>query len=299
MTGAKELYPRGVADAVAALYPKPAELAELISSDAAAFKTAMSRAGITAAADGGGVEIVAALSSQYERPLTPQAVAAEFGMTAGDFNKVASARAEGENKLLLNLLSQGKAPRDRFEKAFASLAGQISDDEAVVLTVVETKPIPVVKVQPQAGLTLTLTASRLSYRRNDTADFTVVASQDCYLTLLNLDEKGKGATVIFPNKFQQNNRIPANTPVAVPGPDAPFQFRLGETGIETVIAICTEKNAPVDGIVHDFDRSAFTEIPDYTKAIARAITVEKKTPAAKAPPAPAAASRAAIKVLVR
>jgi hypothetical protein len=299
---AKELYPRAVSEAVAQLYPEPAELNELIAGDTGAFKNALAKAGVAALAESGG-DIVYALSSQYERPLNQQVAAAEFGMTAEEFGKMAAARAEGDNKSLLSLLTQAKATRDRFEKSFVSLARQIADDEVVT---VEAAPMPLAKYQAPTGLAVTLTSDKETYRRNDTPDFTVIASQDCYLTLLNLDEKGKKATVIFPNKFQQNNRIAANKPVSVPGPDAPFQFRLGDLGMETVIAICTEKNVPVDGIAHDFGASAFTEVPDYTGAIARAITVEKKTKTVVTPSPPqpqpqpqSKSSRAAIKVQVR
>ena len=60
----------------------------------------------------------------------------------------------------------------------------------------------------------------------------------------------------------------------IPGSDSPFQFRLKDTGTETVIAVCTDKNVPVDGISHDFGRSDFTSVPDYTRSIARGIAVE-------------------------
>jgi mono/diheme cytochrome c family protein len=293
---AKELFPRAVSEAVAALYPESPELNELIAGDTAAFKSALTKAGVAALADSGG-DIVYALSSQYERPLTQQVAAAEFGMTADEFSRSAAARAEGPNRLLVNLLSQGKAPRDRFEKAFASLAKEIAGDEVVAP---EEAPIPVARYEPPAALTVTVTADKAFYRKDDKAVFTVVASQDCYLTFLNVDQKG-AATVIFPNKHQQDNRIRANASVKIPDDQADFDFKLNDRGTETLIAICTEKNVPVDGIVHDFKSSTLTEVPNYTGAIARSITAEKriKPGAQAAPPAPSNASRAAIKVQVR
>ncbi len=129
-------------------------------------------------------------------------------------------------------------------------------------------------------------------------NFKFVSSQDCFLTLASLDERGTRATVIFPNKFQQSNWIPANAAVNIPGSDAPFQFRLKDTGTETVIAICTDKNVPVDGIIHDFNSAAFTSVPDYARSIARIIAVERKRPD-NAQPAQANILRAAIKVQVR
>ena len=221
----------------------------------------------------------------------------KFGTSVDEFKQSLIDSALGPNKLLINLLLQGKVPRDRFEKNFIELSRQITDDEIVVATTAAA-PIQVAKFAT-TGLNLSLTSDKNVYRANDTANFTVVSSQDCFLTLVNLDEKGSGATVIFPNRFQQDNRIAANRQVNIPGPDAPFQFRLKDPGTETVIAVCTDKNVSVDGITHDFSRSAFTSVPDYTRSIARSITVEGTRPANAQLLPRAEISRTAIKVQVR
>jgi hypothetical protein len=294
---AKELFPKLVSEAVAALFPEPAELNELIASDTAAFKNALAKAGVTAIAESGG-DIVYALSSQYERPLTLQVAAAELGMATDEFGKMATARAEGQNKFLVNSLTQGKVARDSFEKAFLSLAKEIAEDEAIVT---EAPPIPVAKYEPPAGINLSLTADKASYRKGENATFTVVASQDCYLTFLNVDQKGT-ATVIFPNKLQQSNRIKANASVKIPNEQSQFDFELQDRGTETLIAICTEKNVPVDGIVHDFKASpTLTQVPDYAETVARSIAVvpKGKSGAPTAPPVATGASRVAIKISVQ
>jgi hypothetical protein len=258
-------------DAVAALYPETADMTAVIAADEAIFKNAMTKACVTSFVDSSGTEIIYALSNQYERPLTLQTAAAEFGASVDEFKKNLADSAEGPNRLLINLLLQGKVPRDRFERNFVDLTKQITDDEIVSAA---GAPMSVAKFAT-SGLNLSLTSDKTNYRANDTATFTIVSSQDCYLTLINLDEKGTGATVIFPNKFQQENRISANMQMIIPAdPDSPFQFRLKDTGTETVIAVCTDKNVPVDGISHDFGRSAFTSLPDYTRSIARGIAVE-------------------------
>jgi hypothetical protein len=290
-------FSKGVRDAVAALYPEPAEMGAVIAGDEATFKNAMTRSGITSFVDSSGTEIIYALSNQYEHPLTLQVAAGEFGSGVDEFKQNLIDSAVGPNKLLINLLLQGKVPRDRFEKNFVDLSRQITDDEIVVVTMAAA-PIQVAKFVT-TGLNLSLTSDKTVYRANDTANFTVVSSQDCFLTLVNLDEKGGGATVIFPNKFQQDNRIAANRQVNIPGTDAPFQFRLKDAGTETVIAVCTDKDVSVDGITHDFSRSDFTSVPDYTRSIARSITVEGTRPANAQLQPRAEISRTAIKVQVR
>jgi len=108
---------------------------------------------------------------------------------------------------------------------------------------------------------ITLVSNKSSYQRNDLPVFTVNASSDCNLTLINVDSSGQ-ATVIFPNKYQQENFIHARTDFEFPGPDAPFQFRLSDVGKEKLIAECEiDKNG--DRIAHNFEQEDFTDLGDY------------------------------------
>jgi len=141
--------------------------------------------------------------------------------------------------------------------------------------------------------------------RPDTPRFTVLSNADCFLTLANVDDKGVG-TVLFPNKFQQDNRIKANAELQFPAADAPFQYRMKDKGFETVIGVCTKRATDVDGIKHDFGKSDFTIVDNYTRSVARSIVIEAKnaTGGAAKPQKPVAdvgreISRAAIKVEVR
>ena len=94
---------------------------------------------------------------------------------------------------------------------------------------------------------------------------------------------------------------------AFPDADAPFQYRMNDKGLETVIAVCADGPAEVDGIRHDFDKFAFTPVENYTHSVTQATAARAKNrPAgATSPPQPATAdasreiSRAAIKVEVR
>jgi hypothetical protein len=141
--------------------------------------------------------------------------------------------------------------------------------------------------------------------------FSVVSPTDCFLTLTSVDSKGEG-TVLLPNKAQSDNRLRAGVPLDFPGPGAPFRYRLKDRGVETVTAVCAERRE-VDGIRHDFNRSAFTSVPNYSDQLARSVSVKKRAivvemvkptsgpqPQAHAtPPAPKRdSSRAAIKIEV-
>jgi hypothetical protein len=114
---------------------------------------------------------------------------------------------------------------------------------------------------------LSLISDKDVYQTGDRPVFTVVASRDCHLTLTSVDSKGV-ASVLFPNKFQQDNRIRAKVELNFPAGNAPFQFRLKDPGHENVTAVCTDAKQEVDGIRHDFQQQAFTSVNDYTRTIA-------------------------------
>jgi mono/diheme cytochrome c family protein len=109
--------------------------------------------------------------------------------------------------------------------------------------------------------TITLVSDKARYRANDLPVFTVRASTDCRLTLINVDPKGK-ATVIFPNKYQQQNFIEARKDFRFPGADAPFQFRLKDIGKEKLVAECAINRAG-ERIQHNFEQQEFTDLGDY------------------------------------
>ncbi len=182
--------------------------------------------------------------------------------------------------------------------AFKALAQDITDDAPLEVVAVND---PNIAAKPAHRSGLSITSDRNSYQRGDTPFFTIVSDKDCFLTLTNVDEKGAG-TVLFPNKFQQDNRIRSNVSLQFPAADAPFQYRMKDKGFETVIGVCTEQARDVDGIQHDFARSDFTVVDNYTRSVTRVIAVEAKTATgtpALSPSAKSEISRTAIKVEVR
>jgi hypothetical protein len=69
--------------------------------------------------------------------------------------------------------------------------------------------------------------------------FTVQSTQDCFLTLTDINQRGESA-IIFPNDHQKDNLIKGNVPTAIPGPGAPFTFQFVPTdkGPEHIGAVC-------------------------------------------------------------
>jgi Domain of unknown function (DUF4384) len=294
-------FSKDVKDAVAALHPPPDVMDGIIEEDGKRFTGAMSRAGLEPTLKLNGVEMINALAKRYEDDVDAAEAAAELGLTKDEFVEAVN-DADRRFKPLLRRLEQGLVPRDQFETAFKALAKDITDDVPVDVAGVDDKNVA---AAPARRASLSVTSDRDSYREGDTPRFTVLSNGDCFLTLTNVDDKGVG-TVLFPNKFQQDNRIKANAELQFPAADAPFQYRMKDKGFETVIGVCTERSTDVDGIKHDFGKSPFTIVDNYTRSVARSIVIEAKnaTAGAASPQKPSVdagheISRAAIKVEVR
>jgi hypothetical protein len=296
-------FPKDVREAVEGLYPPHDKMDRVIEDDAKRFADAMSRAGLEPTLKLNGVEMINALSKRYEDDVDAALAATEFGLTKEEFSK-AAADADKKFRPFLRRLEQGIVPRDQFEVAFRDLSEELTDDGVVVIAGVPDR-LPMSRPMPSAELALF--SDRDIYRRGDAPVFSVVAARDCFLTLTDVDQKGVG-TVLFPNRFQQNNLIRAGVEVELPGDNASFKYRMKDRGLETVIAVCTERNTDVDGIKHDFSRAAFTSVENYTNSVARSIVVEAAGPTGPSAPLPRHGAdptilrdsyRAAIRVEVR
>jgi hypothetical protein len=295
-------FPKDVKDAVAALYPPNDVMDGVLDEDQKRFLGAMRRAGLEPTLKRNGIEMINVLANRYEADVDATLAAAELGLTKTEFRNAAEDAAK-ELRPLLRRLDQSIVPRDHFESAFKALAEDVTDDRPL-----ETAAVPThdTAARPRHKSGLSLTSDRNSYRQGDTPIFTILSDRACYLTLTDVDEKGAG-TVLFPNRFQQDNRIRAHVGFQFPAADAPFRFRTTDKGFETIIAVCTDEATGADGITHDFAKAAFTSVENYTRSAARLIGIEarSKFDAGKVVPRPIAQdarheiSRSAIKVEVR
>ena len=304
---ANRTFPKSARDAVEALYPTNAEMDAVLESDTTTFHDAMISAGLDPVLKLNGVEMINALSKRYENDVEEKLAAAEFGESEDDFKASLSGAGAGEVTRLGRRLDQGLVPRDGFETEFKDIVAQVSDLQMIDLSSLAAQKVEVAKVAPRPvadsrNFDLSLISDKSGYKQNDLPVFTVTSAQDCFLTLIDVDGKGV-ATVIFPNKFEQNNQLKANADFKFPVDDAPYQFRLADPGTETVVAVCSLTNKPVDSIHFDFTRD-FTDLGDYTKHLTRSITVEAKAQTAAAKPGKPPehgdiVARAAIKVPVQ
>lgn len=277
---ADESLPNATRDRVAGLYATAEEMNRLFDSDVSRFRKALREAGIDPDLDLDGVEIVNALSQRYERDVDLRLAAAEFGVTESVLRQ-ALADAGGEAARIARRLEQGTVPRDMLEARFAELAQRLGNGVQPVTVANENfDRVDVAKVGDVSGgdtgdFDLSLVSDKNSYVAKDLAVFTVRSERDCHLTLINVDNNGQG-TVIFPNKFQQDNLLRAGRELRFPAADAKFQFRLNDVGGETVIAVCNANGKDVHGIRHDFATRTFTPLGKYRDFLSRQIVVEAR-----------------------
>jgi hypothetical protein len=114
---------------------------------------------------------------------------------------------------------------------------------------------------------LVLRTDRETYTVGDTPSYTARASEDCYLTLINVDPD-RSAVVLFPNEFQQDNKLKAGEELTLPLPESPYRFRLAKAGSEMLVGTCTASSRPPPGIRHDFERQRFTIVGDWDQHLA-------------------------------
>ncbi|MCF6320362.1 MAG: hypothetical protein L3J32_01145, partial [Rhizobiaceae bacterium] len=159
---------------VEALYPPREEMQKLMAMDKKRFMDAMSAAGLDPKLMlDGEHEMISALSDQFERNLTLEMAAAEFGMSVEQFN-AAVPRAGREGFDLARRLKQDQVPRDQFIGQFAILVGDMTDNNSLADDKSEETTKKVKKERDdRQNFDLALFADKDTYRVNDTATFSI------------------------------------------------------------------------------------------------------------------------------
>ena len=289
-------FPLAMREAVAALYPEKEEMDRILAADREKFQASMRKAGLDPVLKLNGVEMINALSDQYERDVDIELAAAEFGVGKEGFRDALLA-AGGSGPVIAARLDQGTVPRDQFEAEFPRLVERLIDatpllpgNHAEIATYTGA-------LAGQGPVRVSIVANKSRFSLGDKPVFTVRTDRDCRLTLINVDSSGVG-TVIYPNRFDQNNAISGNRDFQYPAADAAFDFAFSETGTETVIAICDTKGDALEKVIHDFNTRAFT---DLGKSVFRKIDVVKRkdVPTTDKKPTASPVGRSAVKLEVR
>lgn len=103
------------------------------------------------------------------------------------------------------------------------------------------------------------------------------AERDCRLTLLDVGTSGK-VYVLFPNRYQPDNRLRAGETVTIPGDAAPVDYQLsGPAGVEALIGICRSDGQPVYAGGYNFQQHVYQPWGD-AKTIAKDLAVVLREP---------------------
>ncbi|MGH6925385.1 MAG: DUF4384 domain-containing protein, partial [Propylenella sp.] len=261
--------PKDAREIVEEIFPPKEEMQALMQADYDRFNEALEEAGVDPALSLSGEEIVSSLFLRFERDLTMPQAAAEMGMDVAEFEERLN-KGSADSYALKQRLQFNLMPRDQFVELFAGLVNEITDHTATDLREDKAK-VAASNPESTKRFNLALFPNGLDFKVGSELTFSVIAEKDCFLTLINVDEKGS-TTVLFPNKFNNNNRIVAGKTFTLPGAEiSGFRFRFQDPGKETVIAKCNATKNQVRGIEHHFEQAAYTTFRSYDDYVTRAI----------------------------
>lgn len=108
-----------------------------------------------------------------------------------------------------------------------------------------------VKLAQRADYQLQINIDKQSYAIGDDIKISVEVTKSGYLNIVNVGAKDEIATVLFPNRFEQNNYINSGKTIQLPGDGEKFTLKARPPASETLIVVFhTEKplNLWRDGI---------------------------------------------------
>lgn len=243
--------------AAAKLYPPADVVARLFEADRSAARGAVARAGLDPDILPSGLDPVVALARLYDLDVDLGRAAAEFGLDRTAFAERLRSfdGAEADQALALRL-TQGTLLRSEAERLYVALRGGARRAASPPFT------------GEQERMPLALWTDHVVYKSGALVTVHAVAAADCYLTLASV-EPGGGATVLFPNDFEQDNLLRGGRRLRVPSPEAGYQLRLREKGTETLVARCDPHAKVPPGIEHDFERQRFTVLGNWRNFLRR------------------------------
>ncbi len=148
--------------------------------------------------------------------------------------------------------------------------------------------IPIAKLKPEpettGGLGVSLAFDRPDgrYSQGDSVELTVEATEDSYIWVFDTGTSGK-VHQIFPNRYETENFVSAGTPVAIPGPDATYEFAVSyPPGNELLTVVASrDETLLVDLLDGAGDAGPFAALRGNADSVAKDIVVtvrEKQTP---------------------
>ena len=116
-----------------------------------------------------------------------------------------------------------------------------------------------------------------TYGRGERVRLFVQTNKDAYVTVLNVGPDG-AATVLFPNRFQSDNRVRANTVTEVPDPASRARIEVsGTMGAELVKVIASSRPVPLFDVAQLAQAGPFQTLRTGADEAARNLSVVMAT----------------------
>lgn len=139
--------------------------------------------------------------------------------------------------------------------AAASGSAWAQSDDAI-LKDLDIRQAPMAQIAPapaaanagaEDALVVSATVDRADglYDHGDTLTLTVETTEDAYVWVFDTGTSGK-VHQIFPNLYDDNNFVRKGSPVAIPGPEAEYEFAVSRpSGPELLTVIASRDSAPL------------------------------------------------------
>lgn len=113
-------------------------------------------------------------------------------------------------------------------------------------------------VKQQNSGDVQLWTDRTSYRFGDPINFYFKTAEDCYLNLVDINSEGE-ITLLFPNRFDSNNRVRAGVTYHIPGDTYGFALEAQPpAGTDRIYAITSRR--PLKIFSSDFSSESFVSV---------------------------------------
>ena len=127
-----------------------------------------------------------------------------------------------------------------------------------------------------------------TYARGEQVRMFVETNRDAYVTILNVDPAGQ-TTVLFPNEYQSDNLVRANSALEVPEPGSNSQVVVtGTVGTELIKVIASTDPIPLFDAMQLSEAGAFRMVRSEPRGTARSLVVAMTEPSGGGSTAPAA-----------
>lgn len=252
-----------------------ASIAAALTADTQAIAAAMRRIGLDPDLTLDGVAPIVALARDYARPVDGARAAAELGVDVAALTDLAD-RGPDAASVLARRLIQGLVARKEVEAHAFELTAALgrSGFDAPTEPRQHAQHGVIGAVSLDEGGGLILYSNKARYKKGDSLQISVRATTDCHVTIVSVDTRGRG-TVLFPSDFEASNLLAAGQELKLPGPGAPYAFRLNQQGHETIVALCNSVGGATDNIRYDFERQRFTELGNYATFLSQNALVDR------------------------